>query len=358
MPDTIAFNQTNLVAFAHSITPDILPTFVRSRQGNTRLPPERTWAYGFLCVRHGVLLWLLLALVLAWCTPVQVYALALGALQPKGEVVQVLAPSSGRLARFVLTPNRQVRKGELLLELDTLGLSPQEAQAQLQAAESQVEEARRALAQQQEILLQRQRLARLQAELYAVGGVARVEYQEAQDNLRQAQAAVQLAQARVRTALAQLATLRTRRSLRVYSPTQGQVLQAASLRAGEWVSAGQPLAQILLHDVPLVFRGYVPERERPKLREGARAEVAWNAYPRQRFGLSMGRVSRISPSTLVVSNTPVYEVEILLDSLELKSPEGVRRLLPGLAGEARVIAARRNLLSLLWDWIRGVNPWG
>nr|WP_243455298.1 HlyD family efflux transporter periplasmic adaptor subunit [Meiothermus sp. CFH 77666] len=299
-----------------------------------------------------------MALVLAWCTPVQVYALALGALQPKGEVVQVLAPSSGRLARFVLTPNRQVRKGELLLELDTLGLSPQEAQAQLQAAESQVEEARRALAQQQEILLQRQRLARLQAELYAVGGVARVEYQEAQDNLRQAQAAVQLAQARVRTALAQLATLRTRRSLRVYSPTQGQVLQAASLRAGEWVSAGQPLAQILLHDVPLVFRGYVPERERPKLREGARAEVAWNAYPRQRFGLSMGRVSRISPSTLVVSNTPVYEVEILLDSLELKSPEGVRRLLPGLAGEARVIAARRNLLSLLWDWIRGVNPWG
>lgn len=304
-----------------------------------------------------ILAWVVVALALAWRTQVQVYALAQGTLQPKGEVVRVLAPSSGRLVGFAPTPNRWVRKGELLLELDTLGLSPQEAQAQLRAAESQVEEAQRVLAQQQEILFQRQRFARLQAELYAAGGVARIEYQEAQDNFRQAQLAVQVAQARVKTALAQLATLRTRHKLRVYSPTQGQVLQAASLRVGAWVSAGQLLAQILPHDVPLVFLGYVLERERPKISEGAPAEVSWNAYPRQRFGLSMGTVTRISPSTLLVNQAPVYEVEIRLTSLKLQSPEGARQLLPGLVGEARLIAARRSLLSLFWDWIRGLNPW-
>ncbi|MDW8426895.1 MAG: HlyD family efflux transporter periplasmic adaptor subunit, partial [Meiothermus sp.] len=282
-----------------------------------------------------LLLWLLLllagaALALAWRTPVQVYALAEGVLQPRGEPVQVLSPGSGRLVRYRLSPNRRVQEGELLLELDTLGLSPQEARAQLQAAEAQVEEARRALAQQRETLSQRMRLARLQAELYAAGGVARLDYEEAQHQLRQAQAGVRVAEARLKTAQAQLATLRTRRSLKVHSPARGQVLQAASLRAGEWVSTGQPLGQILPHDVPLVFRGHVPERERPKLREGAPAEVAWNAYPRQRFGLSRGRVTRISPGTLIRNNTLVYEIEIALDSLKLTSPEGTRELLPGL----------------------------
>jgi HlyD family secretion protein len=307
----------------------------------------------------GLLLALVaVALVAGWLTPVQVWALAPGVLQPRGQVVQVLAPGSGRIVQFNLHPNRPVKKNELLLEIDTLGLSPQEAQAQIQAALAQTEEARRTLAQVEEQLRQRERVARLQAKLYAVGAIARIEHLEAQENLRQSQAAVRVAEARVDSARAQLAVLQTRRSLRVYSPATGRVLQTAGLRVGEVVSTGQSLGQILPEDVPLVFRGYVIERERPKLREGAPAEVAWNAFPRQRFGLSQGTVTRISASTVLVNNIPVFEVEVALASLELNSPEGTRQLLPGLAGEARVVAAERNVLNLLWDWIRGVNPWG
>jgi hypothetical protein len=39
--------------------------------------------------------------------------------------------------------------------------------------------------------------------------------------------------------------------------------------------------------------------------------------------------------------------------LDLPSLEGRQPLLVGLAGEARVLSARKKAIELFWDWIRG-----
>ncbi len=308
-------------------------------------------------------LWLLLALIGslvggAWLTPVQVYALAPGALEPRGQLLRLNTPASGRLTYIGLQPNQHVQRGSLLYILDGLGSSAEEARLQLEASHAQAEEAVRTLAQVREQLAQRDRIAKLQTKLYAAGAIARIEYLEAHEILRQSQAAVRVAEARVAGLQAQTQALNSRRSIKIISPVSGRVLLVQSHRKGETIASGQPLVDILPEDVPLVFRAYVPERERPKLRQGAATEVAWNAFPRLRFGLSKGRVNWISPSTLIQNNIAVYEVEIGLDSLWLESVEGKRQIMPGMTGEARVIAATRDALSLFWDWIRGVNPWG
>ncbi len=318
------------------------------------LPPARKsrWVLWLLLLILGTLV------VGAWLTPVQVYALAPGALEPRGQVLRVLAPSGGRLAYVGVQPGQLVQKGQRLYTLDGLGSSPEEARLQLQTAMAQAEEAVRTLAQVREQLAQRRRIAQIQTSLYQVGAIARVEYLEALENLRQAEAAVRVAEARVTTLRAQAQTLKSRRNIHLNSPATGRILTLSSHRAGEPVMAGQVLAEVLPQDVPLVFRAYLPERERPKLRAKAEAEVAWNAFPRQRFGTSRGTVERISPSTVVYNNQAVYEIEISLPSLTLSSAEGTRQVVPGMLGEARIVAARRSALSLLWDWVRGVNPWG
>ncbi len=294
----------------------------------------------------------------AWVTPVQVYALAPGALEPRGQLLRLTAPTSGRLTFVGLQSGESVQKGQHLFTLDGLGSSPEEARLQLETSRAQAEEAARTLAQVREQLAQRQRIAQLQTRLYTAGAIARVEYLEALENLRQSEAAVRVAEARVATLKAQTKALESRRTTRVFSPASGRVLSLSGHRTGESVMAGQILAEILPQDVPLVFKAYLPERERPKLRRGALAEVAWNAFPRQRFGTSRGTVIRISPTTVVYNNQAVYELEIALESLQLASAEGSRQVVPGMVGEARIVAARRSALSLFWDWVRGVNPWG
>jgi len=123
-------------------------------------------------------------------------------------------------------------------------------------------------------------------------------------------------------------------------------------RTGAVVGAGSRIAEILPDGVPLVLRGYVTEADRPKLQQGAVAEVSWNAYPRQKYGFTTGRVTGIAS---VSSNQ--YEVLISFSRLELRGESfGVRSLLPGTTAEARAIATSKTALAMLWDWVRGVNP--
>lgn len=144
--------------------------------------------------------------------------------------------------------------------------------------------------------------------------------------------------------------------LEVRSPVSGKVARLLLRYDGEIIAQGQPLAEILPESVPMVFRAQARESDRPKLRILAEAEVAWNGDPRQKFGVSRGRVIGISPTSHLNGKVPVYEVEIRLEDLSLRGPSGVKMVFPGMAGEARVISSKKTVLQLFVDWLRGVDP--
>ncbi|RIH88197.1 Hemolysin secretion protein D, chromosomal [Calidithermus roseus] len=306
-------------------------------------------------------LWLMMAMVIAaiaWAslTQIQVYALVSGSLEPKGRLIEVTAPLSGRVTKVQLQRWGHVKAGELLAEIDSVGASAEETESQRQNLLAQVREKESALALARTDLIERRRIAVQQRLLWEGGATSRNAYEEATANLARAKRALEQITAQIAALRAQLEVLDVRRKVEIRAPVDGRVAQLEVRHPGVQVSTGQVLLQILPEGVPLVFRGYVLERERPKVRVGAEAEVAWNSYPRQKYGVSHGKVLGVSPTTTALEalrGQSVYEVEIGLDSLKI----GEQTILPGMAGEARALATKKTALALFWDWVRGVNPW-
>jgi multidrug efflux pump subunit AcrA (membrane-fusion protein) len=301
--------------------------------------------------------WILIVLVIAavaWAsvTKMQVYALVQGKLEPKGNMIEANAGYGGRVLEVRVKPWDHVSKGDVLLVFDALATDARDSAAQLEKTKLEQEQALQALALAQVDVSSQQRLFDDQRVLYDIGAVARNDFENARDALRKAHLSVSQANARLAGARLEQRRLEERRRTVLFAPVSGQVASLSVEHPGELVAPGAKAAEIVPDGVPLVLRGYVAEADRPKLRGGAVAEVSWNAYPRQKYGFTAGRVTGISPTS-----AGRYEVLIGFDHLELRGEYGVRRLLPGMTAEARAIATTKTALEMLWDWVRGVNPW-
>jgi multidrug resistance efflux pump len=301
--------------------------------------------------------WLLIVLVISaaiWASiaQVQVYALVRGSLEPKGQTIAVDTPVSGRVLEVRTQLWGTVHKGDVLFVLDAVGTDATDTKLQFETLQAQAQEASRALEFAQADVRQRQRVVKDKVILEAAAAIPRVELIETQDALEKAQLSLRQAEAKLNVFKVQLAQSQRRQRIVIRSPTNGRISFLAVREASKAVGTGQGLATILPEGVPLQFRGFAQESDRPKLLERRIAEIAWNAYPRQKYGITVGQVSGIAPSS-----APTFEVTIDFKKLELKGPEGSKELLPGMTGEARVIATKKTALALFCDWVRGVNPW-
>jgi multidrug efflux pump subunit AcrA (membrane-fusion protein) len=292
------------------------------------------------------------ALVWASIARMQVYALVEGKLEPQGKMVEVNVTLGGRILELRVKPWDHVKRGDVLLIVDAIGTDASDSAAQLEKTRLEREQAWQALQVAQVDVATQQRLFDGQQVLYDLGAVARNDFEGARDGLRKARLAVSQASARLDSTRLEETRVKRRQRMVFTAPVSGQVASLGVERAGEIVEAGSMIAEIVPNGVPLVLRGYVAEADRPKLTLNAVSEVSWNAYPRQKYGFTTGRVTGIAP---VSSNR--YEVLIGFDHLELRGEYGARRLLPGMTAEARAIATTKTALAMLWDWMRGVNPW-
>lgn len=142
------------------------------------------------------------------------------------------------------------------------------------------------------------------------------------------------------------------------APLTGLLTRLAIRGTAQMVQSNSRLAEILPEGVPLEFQAALSETERPKVRVGARAEIPCNGSPRSQFGVTSGKVLAISPisSGATPTTRTSFELRIAPDRLEIARSNG-RRAVLGLAGEVRIIASRKMALELVWDWLRGLNPW-
>jgi multidrug resistance efflux pump len=305
---------------------------------------------------------LLIVLAAGWwasTTHVQIYALSQGSLQPQGELRMIDSSVTARVTRMAVKPWQHVKRGQVLFVLDATGADGRDGQLQLAGLTAQLEEARRDLNLADSVRREQIRQVRLLEPLYAVGAIARVELETARVKLEQARFGRDRAGSRVEANRLQLVSLTRKRELEVRATVDGIISKLGVQGASQVVMAGARLAEVLPDGVPLEFRALLVESERPKVQLGARAEISWNGYPRSQHGVTSGRVVGISPTTNLVGpgekQANVFEVRIQPESLLIPRSNG-KRALPGLAGEARVIAVQKSVMWLAWDWLRGIIP--
>jgi RND family efflux transporter MFP subunit len=170
---------------------------------------------------------------------------------------------SGPIIRVAVQDNQQLRKGDLLFEID-----PSDFQAQVDIAAGQVQNDEATLKQQT------QNLDR-QTDLYRNHVTARQDFQNAQDTTAAARA--QLASAKASLELAKLDLSYTK----VFAPVDGYVTNM-NTSDGTYVTAGAQL-MALVDTSSFWIAGYFKETQLPHIQVGQKAIVTMIGYENQPF---------------------------------------------------------------------------
>jgi multidrug resistance efflux pump len=183
--------------------------------------------------------------------------------QVRANVVGIAPRVSGPIIQVAVRDNQQVKKGDLLFEID-----PEDFQAQVDIAAGQVQNGEASYVQQ------KQNLDR-QTDLYRTHVNALQDFQNAQDSFAAAQA--QLASAKANLELAKLNLGYTK----VFAPVDGYVTNM-NTSPGTYVTAGVQL--IALVDTSSYWvAGYFKETQLPHIQVGQKAVITMIGYEKQPF---------------------------------------------------------------------------
>ncbi len=275
--------------------------------------------------------------------PVEVAALELapitlrrtfsGTLEPATRV-QIAARVGGRISRIAVDLGDEIKRGQLIAEIDAAELDAAvlQAAANLAVAKATVTESKTSADFGARTL---ERLELLSKDGFA--STSELDAARAQATARKASVAV--SEARVESAEAALGVAQTQLSeakvLATWSsdnavpgPAPSEVAETVrppGVRAvaeryvdeGELVSAGTPLVMIVGLQ-PIVAVVFVPERDYGKVQLGAIASLVTDAYPNKEFDAVVSRVAPVFSRT-----TRQVRVELTVDNQELQLKPGM-----------------------------------
>jgi HlyD family secretion protein len=249
--------------------------------------------------------------------------------------VTVGSQVSGTIKRIYVDYNSQVKKGQLIAEIDPTLLN-----AQAQQTEAEVVSSRANLAQAEAGLREAVREFERQKSLFASDFVAKSALDSAETSLATARAQVESARAGIRSSLATLSQRRTNLGYtRILSPVNGVV-------TGKEVSEGQTVAASL--SAPELFtiaedlramqvEAAVDEADIGYVSEGMGVTFTVDTYPEDTFSGKVRQV-RLSPST--TENVVTYTVIISAANPDL-------RLKPGMTANVNIeTASAKNVLKV------------
>lgn len=251
-----------------------------------------------------------------------------------------LAPEvGGRVVAIAHREGETVRKGEVLMRLDT---SVTEAQVTLSRRELQAAEAQR---QQACVAAERARreLGRI-SRLAKEGIVSTDMLDQAQTSVQSTEAACRASRATVEQARAAV-ELSSRRidQLVIRAPFDG-IVADLSVELGEYTTPsppGMPIPAVmdLIDPDSIYISAPMDEVDSARIAPGQPVRVTIDAYPGRSFP---GRVTRVAPYVLdVEEQNRTVEIEVALDN-----PNAVR-LLPGTSADVEVILqAREDVLRV------------
>ena len=255
-----------------------------------------------------------------------------GTLQPT-RIVNIGSELSGTVTRVNVDVNDRVRKGQVLVELDTAKFADQVARARatVAAAAARVAQTVATVKESESGLARYREVARLSG-----GKVpSKTELDAAQASFERAQADEAAARASVVEARAALSTDETNLSkASIKSPIDGIVLTrsvdpgnavAASLQAVTLFTVAEDLAQLRLEVS-------VDEADVGAVKVGQKASFTVSAYPSRRYPATITRVAFGSTKT---ENVVTYVSWLNVDNTDLS-------LRPGMTAAATIVAVERT----------------
>jgi HlyD family secretion protein len=260
-----------------------------------------------------------------------------GTLQPT-RAVNIGSELSGTVKRVLVDVNDRIKKGQVLVELDTAKLSDQvlRSRAALAAAQAQLAQSTATVKESRATLARFEEVARLSG-----GKVpSATELDSARANVDRAIAMEASARANVAEARASVSTDETnlgKASIR--SPIDGVVLTrtvdpgnavAASLQAVTLFTVAEDLAQLRLEVS-------VDEADVGAVKVGQKASFTVSAYPSRRYPASITRVAFGSTKT---ENVVTYVTWLNVDNTDLS-------LRPGMTAAATIVAVERKGVLLV-----------
>jgi HlyD family secretion protein len=228
--------------------------------------------------------------------------------------VQVGSQVSGIIATLYADFNSQVKKGQLLAELDPTPFQQQVEQRQADVAKSQVEVAN------SKVTYDRQR------RLFTAGLVPQSDVDSAKAAYDAARAQADISRASLRQAQTSLGYTK------IYSPIDGQVV-ARSYDIGQTVAASfsAPTLFTIAKDLTkMQVQADVDQSDIGQVRVGEPARFTVDAYPEQDF---RGRISQVRLNATVNQNVITYPV-----ILEVPNPDG--KLRPSMTANVTIEAAQ------------------
>ena len=239
---------------------------------------------------------------------------ATGQLLAKADA-HVAAQVSGEITEITADEGAAVEAGSVVLKIDPERRTLERANQQAQVAQ--------AIAQRDE---SRRNLKRVQS-LRKRNAVSQAQMDEAETNLR-------LAQARLEAAEAQLGLAeRAFRDATVAAPFSGLIARR-HVNAGEFVSAGQPLFDLVTLD-PIEVEFFLPEADSSRVRAGVPVEVRVSPYPDEVFSAN---VTVVSPT--IDPQTRTLRVKALIENSD-------GRLRPGLFARADLGVSKRSGIPMV-----------
>ncbi len=260
-----------------------------------------------------------------------------GTLQPTRSV-NIGSELSGTVLRVLVDVNDRVKKGQVLVELDTAKLADQilRSRASLASARAKVAQANATLKEAQGNLARLEEVARLSG-----GKVpSQTELDTARATVERAQADEMSARAAVADAQAALSTDETNlKKASIRSPTDGVVLTrsvdpgnavAASLQAVTLFTVAEDLTKLRL-------QVSVDEADVGSVAVGQKASFTVSAYPSRKYPAS---VTRVAFGSTITENVVTYVTYLDVDNSDLS-------LRPGMTATATITATERNNVLLV-----------
>jgi HlyD family secretion protein len=159
----------------------------------------------------------------------------------------------------------------------------------------------------------------------------------------------------------QLSKVGRRNSLiTVLSPTDGVVLEVVKKSKGSVIREGETIAVVVQDGGELEAEINISSAEISTIKLNDKTRVKIDSFPFQRYGLIIGKLSKLSKDTSEVGEnqdgkTTYYKARVRLEEFEGKMQEDKKRLLPGMSLTGEVVTYKRSILSYLTYPLRKVG---
>jgi multidrug resistance efflux pump len=137
----------------------------------------------------------------------------------------------------------------------------------------------------------------------------------------------------------------------IRAPYAGVVISQAQQNAGSVVQNGQELCQLARTDAKPVAQLTLGEASVPKLANGQRVRLFFEAFPYQRYGTVDARLDWVSPSAIFTPQGQHFAGLASIDETELTKKNHLA-LRVGMGGEARIVVGRRTMIEYAFEPIR------